>query len=283
MLLLAAVAQAQIPRMQAVPLPYDEISFRRDGKELTRLHYSARMDRPFLYPVYSAKGDEMTRIGHPHDPHGHRHHYSLWFAATPVSGQNFWGDGEGRIRAKRVVKIDDGATKATVVLESAWGALLDEQRTISVIDLGGDWMIEMGMTLKALNGPVVFDAKGFGPVGVRMAKSIGVNDGGGKIVNSSGLVNGKAIFRQPARWVDYSGPVPSGLAGITLFDHPSNVQHPQAMHVRDDGWMGAVMTEKGAVTIPRGETITLRYGFLVHTGALNKDAVEAVWKAFAER
>jgi len=283
MLLLAAAAQAQIPRMQAVPLPYEEISFRRDGKELTRLHYGARMDRPFLYPVYSAKGDEMTRIGHPHDPHGHRHHYSIWFAATPVNGEDFWADGKGRIRAKRVVKIDDGATKATVALESAWGMLLEEQRTISVIDLGGDWMIEMSMTLKATNGPVVFDAKGFGPVGVRMAKSIGVKDGGGKIVNSSGLINEKAVFRQPACWVDYCGPVPSSLAGITLFDHPSNIQHPQAVHVRDDGWMGAAMTEKGAVTIPRGETVTLRYGFLVHTGALDKNVVEAAWKAFATR
>jgi len=110
-----------------------------------------------------------------------------------------------------------------------------------------------------------------------------VKDGGGRIVNSSGLINEKAVFRQPARWVDYSGPVRSGLAGITLFDHPSNLQHPQAMHVRDDGWMGAVMTEKGAVTIPRGETVTLRYGLLVHTGALDKNVVEAAWKAFATR
>lgn len=37
MLLFTCAVSAQIPRMQAVPLPYEEISFRRDGKELTRL------------------------------------------------------------------------------------------------------------------------------------------------------------------------------------------------------------------------------------------------------
>ena len=49
---------------------------------------------------------------------------------------------------------------------------------------------------------------------VRMAKTIGVIDGGGRILNSEGQLNEKEVFRKPARWVDYSGAVAQHGAGV---------------------------------------------------------------------
>ena len=78
-----------------------------------------------------------------------------------------------------------------------------------------------------------------GLLGVRMAKSIGVADGGGRILNSEGGVNEVGCFRKAARWVDYSGPVTADVdEGINLLDHPQNLHHPVEFHVRNDGWMG---------------------------------------------
>ena len=70
----------------------------------------------------------------------------------------------------------------------------------------------------------------FGPIGVRMAKTIGVTDGGGRILNSAGQRNEAEAFRKPARWVDYSGPITNEqTAGITLMDHPANPEPSHAV------------------------------------------------------
>ena len=37
-----------VPSMQAVPLPHEQISFQRDGRELTRYRYGPALERPFL-------------------------------------------------------------------------------------------------------------------------------------------------------------------------------------------------------------------------------------------
>ena len=40
-----------VPRMQATPLPDDQVAFERDGKEIARFHYGPQHERPFVYPV----------------------------------------------------------------------------------------------------------------------------------------------------------------------------------------------------------------------------------------
>ena len=130
---------------------------------------------------------------------------------------------------------------------------------------------------------VTFGKTPFGIVGVRMAKSIGVHDGGGTIRNSAGQVDEKEVFWKPAKWVDYSGPVRDLIMeGITLFDHPANPNHPSVFHVRNDGWMGASLTFDKARTIAPGQSLRLRYGLFVHAGQPSVKDLEARWAAFAK-
>ncbi|MEJ2705843.1 MAG: hypothetical protein P8Z79_25675, partial [Sedimentisphaerales bacterium] len=37
-----------VPRMQVIPMPYDQASFQRDGVEITRYHFGPGLHRPFL-------------------------------------------------------------------------------------------------------------------------------------------------------------------------------------------------------------------------------------------
>jgi hypothetical protein len=109
-----------------------------------------------------------------------------------------------------------------------------------------------------------------------MAKSIGVNDGGGRILNSEGQRNEKEVFRKPARWVDYSGPITrQAREGIALLDHPSNASFPTPFHVRDDGWMGAALTYQRPITIEPGKPLRLRYGLWIHDGVAKREQVES--------
>ena len=117
-----------------------------------------------------------------------------------------------------------------------------------------------------------------------MAKTMGVTDGGGRILNSAGQRNEAQAFRKPARWVDYSGPITNAqTAGITLMDHPANPNHPAPFHVRDNGWMGVCLTLDAPVTITPDKPLRLRYGLWIHPAVPDARKLERQWQTFASR
>jgi hypothetical protein len=291
-------APKPVPLTQVVPQPYEQVSFQRDGRELARYHFGPGLRRPFVFPVVGPAGRSLTRMGHPQDPESHSHHNSVWVSHHDVNGVSFWDDrGKGRIVHRRVEKFDDADDAAAVTAVNEWvdegddgtaGAgkvILEEHRRTEIRPLeGGEWLLVMDLRLKPKGDqPVTLGKTPFGVVGVRMAKTIGTNDGGGEIRNSEGQVNEPEVFWKKARWVDYSGPIARDVTeGITLMDHPSNPNHPTVFHVRGDGWMGASLTFDGPRAIEPGKPLTLRYGLYVHAGKPGLEQLEARWKEFAK-
>jgi hypothetical protein len=293
-LALTGRARAQpkpVPRVQALPLPHNEVSFQSAGRELTRLHFSNTQERPFLFPVNGPSGISLTRMGHPHDPVSHSHHNSVWISHALVNGRTFWADTSGdRIVHQRVEKLSDGDDAASVETMALWRTkegedLLAERRKTSVEPLNdGEWLLLVDVALSALKESVTFGETAFGMMAVRVAKTMGVKDGGGTIRNSEGGVNEAGCFRKRARWVDYAGPVTNETQeGVTLLDHPSNFGHPAHFHVRDDGWMGAALTFGGSLTLEPSQTTRLRYGLYVHRGVPDSSVLEERWRSFSER
>ncbi len=280
-----------IPLTQVIPLPYDQASFQRNGVELTRYHYGPTLDRPFLYPIVGPSGRSLTRMGHPRDQESHSHHNSVWISHNDVNGVVFWGDqGKGKIRHKRIVEFEDGAREAYTVTENEWidiendEVLLREIRrnTVQLLD-DGDWLLMIYLEFRAPeNKEVILGDTPFGMIGVRMAKTIGVHDGGGTIRNSEDQVNEKEIFRNKAKWVDYSGLITNENAeGITLFDHPNNPSFPTPFHVRNDGWMGACLTHENPIAVPSDKPLKLIYGLYIHSGMKSIDHLHTKWEEFA--
>jgi hypothetical protein len=283
-----------VPTMQALPLPSHEISFQRDGHELTRYHFGPELHRPFLYPINGPSGRSLTRMGHPHDPESHSHHNSIWVSHISVDGVSFWEDRgsparmPGRILHQRVERFTDTDDAASVLVVNSWvtsnQVLLTERRLITARPLSrGGWFLLIDLQLEPQRDTVTLGKTPFGLVGVRMAKSIGVNDGGGEIRNSEGGVNETNVLWKRARWVDYSGAIKdTTIEGITLMDHPSNPNHPTFFHVRNDGWMGASLTYDSPRTVMRHKPLRLRYGFYVHRGSPKPSALNEQWRTFAE-
>jgi hypothetical protein len=283
-----------IPRMQVLPLPGDEASVQSDGREIARYFFSKLLFRPFLYPLIGPSGKSLTRMGHPHDPNGHSHHNSVWVSHHDVGGVAFWNDArtsEGRIIHQRVVQYEDADNEALIDVQNAWvdqagrgKTLLQERRTMRFrLQEAGQWLLVLDVELAAPREPATLGKTNFGLVGVRMAKTIGVNDGGGTIRNSEGAVNEPQVHEKPARWVDYSGPItPTSQEGITLLDHPQNPNHPTVFHVRNDGWMGAALTFAAPRTIAPGQPLKLRYGLWVHAAVPTPAAIDEQFAAFAK-
>jgi hypothetical protein len=281
-----------VPRMQVVPLPHAQVSFQRDGVEIARYHYGADNSRPFIFPVIGPSGRSLTRMGHPHDPVTHSHHNSVWVSHQFVNGVNFWEDRANgpRIAQQRIDRLEDSDTVALLEVTNHWldkdgKALMHEHRRISAEPLeNGEWLLVVDLQFEAPGAEVTLGETAFGPFAVRMAKTIGVNDGGGTIRNSEGGVDEAGCFRKPAKWVDYAGPItPTTSEGITLMDHPSNPHHPVPFHVRNDGWMGASLTFPGELKIAPGAPMHLSYGLYVHAGIPAPEALEARWQEFAKR
>lgn len=288
-----------IPKMQAVPLPHHITSFQLEGRELTACHYDPQDMRPFWYPIQASREISLTRMGHPHDPFGHSHHNSVWVTHNDLNGLDFWGDHakkQGRIVTVEVSRegYEDTDALAAMRMVNHWISeedqslqLIEVRRTeVRPLDGAKSWFMIVDLEYSPPKGKTAtFGPTGFGLIAVRVAKSIGVNDGGGRILNSEGQINEKAMFRLPARWVDYSGRISNdedGFAGITLMNHPKNPHHPTAFHVRDDGWMGACLSLDTPVEVKDGDKIQLRYALWVHDGVPSLVECEGMWKTFIE-
>lgn len=286
-----------VPHMQVLPMPHAISSFQLDGRELTASHYSAEDMRPFWYPIMTSKGVCLTRMGHPHDALTHSHHNSVWLSHNNVNGIDFWGDHakeQGRIITKSIDRYDDTDEASVMQMTNHWVRasdnaiqLIETRRSeVRPIDGAKSWFMIIDAEFAAPKGMTsTFGTTFFGLVAVRMAKTIGVHDGGGRILNSEGQVNEKEVFRKPARWCDYGGRITNdadGFAGITLMNHPSNPQNPTAFHVRDDGWMGACLTPEKDIQVTDTQKLRVRYGLWVHDGMATQAQCEAQWKAFTE-
>lgn len=282
-----------VPRMQVLPLPDSEASIQREGMELTRYHFSPTQRRPFLYPVIGPSGRSLTRMGHPHGPVSHSHHNSVWAAHNSVNGDDFWSDtGPGRIVPSYIVEYNDTDDAASITTVNRWIGtedrlhLLERRRMVVQPLTAGEWLLTVDLQLEAPREPATLGKTPFGLLAVRMAKSIGVADGGGMIRNSEGNVNEQGpngVFWKRARWVDYSGPILTGVnEGITLLDHPANPNHPSYFHVRVDGWMGSSLTFDAPRIVEPGKLLRLRYGLYVHRGVPLPESIDRQWNTFAK-
>ena len=287
--------EKSIPIFQAVPQPQHQTSFQRDGIELARFHFSPTQNRPFVFPIIGPSGRVLTRIGHPHDPTGHSHHNSCWVSHHDVNGVTFWGDAGtnvGRIITLRVDRLEDGDHSAGVISTSHWqdkaGQTLLEERRRTAVELlpSKEVRLVVDLELTAKGKPVTFGKTPFGIFAVRVAKSMGVTDGGGQIRNSAGNINEQGengCFWKAAKWVDYSGPVAKDVVeGLTLLDHPANPNHPSVFHVRADGWMGSSLTFHAPYLVEPSKPLRLRYAVYVHAGKPAAELLDKQWTEFSK-
>jgi hypothetical protein len=294
----SVVMKPDYPRAMIIPQPDDQVSFQVDGREWLRYHYGEQTPKPYFYPVMGPAGAPVTRLTHPHDPFTHNHHLSLWIGHEKVGGTSFWGQirNPAHIAFDRIKKIDDGE-QASLTILAQWldgekkPLLLDERTwTLSpryeTLGSGGygEYTLDLQLKLTPVAPTLTLGKTNFGLVAVRVAKMMGTLDGGGTIRNSEGQVNEKELMPpRRARWCDYSGrPTPGAVNGVTLFDHPSNPNHPAYFHVRGDGWMGSSFTFEGDVVLSRDKPLVLKYRFYVHAGFGDPKALDAEWERWAK-
>ncbi|RLE75458.1 MAG: hypothetical protein DRJ56_05700 [Thermoprotei archaeon] len=256
-----------------------DVSFR--GRHILTYNYGPEWSKPHVFPLRGPFGLMVTET----EPADHKHHRSLWVAHGDVNGVDIWSEaeGHGRIVHRGFERVARGPVYAELAELNTWVSaegreLVDEVRTIRVwAPRDEEYYIDFTVELRAAYGDVkLADTKEAGILSIRVARSMTVKEGGGRITNSWGGVNERETWGRRAVWCDYSGEVNGVLVGIAAFDNPLNPRHPTYWHVRDYGLMtanvfGLTRFERerglrGDMVIRRGESVVFTYRLYLHRG-----------------
>jgi len=179
--------------------------------------------------------------------------------------------------------------------------IMDEQRWVTMYDLGKSRLIVVEIDLHASVCPITFADTKEGAFGIRINDVInaeGRQEGQtrwqGQDPNAEGKIGEKECWGQKSALCDYSGPIDGKVVGLAIFDDPKNPD-PRLRHVRGYGLMAAnpFGREKHAqfpamkgnnelVRLKKGEHLNLRYGMLLHTGDAVSGDVAAAYDRFVK-
>ncbi len=241
--------------------------------------------RPDFYPVYSPSGREVTCTC----AYRYNHHKSIFIGHANVNGINFFHDNNPTrsnlgdiILEKSQHTIDE--SEVLVMTHNGWmtkagGRLLDEERNFTVSFEEDAYIIDLTSTLIASQTNLIFAQDNHAFLGVRVADTMDVEDGG-TILNANGQRNEEEAMRQSADWTDYSGVVAGKTVGVTLMNHPSNP--PSAFFTRNYGTFLANFTLLDKYELFRNERVTQRFRILIHEGDAGEVNVEDYYNQFIE-
>jgi len=264
------------------------------GESVIARHNSTHPFKPYLWPVFSPSGVEVTRSYPMRDVPGedqdHVHHRGLWFTHGDVNGVDFWGEGESKGRTvQRSVSVSGGPVCAVIRTANDWVApdgrkICEDERTQVFWRTPAGNVIDYRIALKATGGPVRLGDTKEGTFAIRVPKWMTVKNGTGHILNSAGDRDG-AAWGKRAAWVIYRGRSPAGTAGVAIAEDPQNFRFPTYWHARDYGLFAANpfgirdfsgdRTRDGSLEIPAGGSLTLAYRVLVFDGEPEAAGAEA--------
>jgi len=188
--------------LSAVPRPSEHVSVtvdeqdRRvdisiDAQSFTSYIWPARLTKPVLYPLRTAKGTIITR-GYPLEPRpgerlDHPHHAGMWLNYENVNGIDFWNNSEaikpqdapkmGTIQQRAILSAKGGADQGEFEVEADWltydKKVLLKEHTRYVFRGGpGLRSVDRITTLQAQDERVVLaDAKD-GMLGLRVVRAL---------------------------------------------------------------------------------------------------------------
>ncbi len=305
LLLAAALGWSQVKLTQAP----DRIRVEIDGKHFTDYIISADAPKPYLHPLRTADGKQITR-SFPMDlvegeKRDHPHHRGLWFSHGDVNGWDFWaneknqkgvGKGRGEIKVVKVSGLKSGKKQGSVSTLQDWidgsgKRLVSEARTMTFYsEPGGLRTMDFDINLTAIEEAVFGDTKE-GTFAIRLVRALD-EEQTGTMTNAEGAEKEKNVWGKASPWVDYSGTLDGEKVGIVILDHPSSVRHPTYWHSRAYGLFASNVfglkdfkrdktAEGGAMTLKPGQSARFRLRVIIHPGDAKSFDPAAAWKKFA--
>jgi hypothetical protein len=239
--------------------------------------------RPNFHPVATPSGAVLTRDA----PEDHPWHHGLWFTIKFVNGENFWEtyDAHGVLRHVGPDTIHwIRPDRATVVIV--------EERRLEEVDLGRDDAYGLDWTtILTPRVDVVLDRTpfttwgGYGGLTLR-GRADWVDT---RLLLSDGTTH-ERLLGSKGDWLDLSGSIDGGEAGVLLLPHPDDVRSPVPWYAStradtygDEGWSNfanAAFLWDAALEWKALRPLPFRFRIVVHDGTWDVDRCTTEWERY---
>lgn len=276
------LSQSLAQRNEMVKVVKESIGKRVDiliaNKPFTSFLYPDSLEKPVLFPLYSANGIVVTRgfplKPVPGEPTDHPHHVGLWFNFENVNGLDFWNNSfaipadkkksYGWIKTDSILEMS-GGRKGILSYHANWtnqqkDILLEEITRFEFSGNDHQRVIDRVTILKA-NTEVLFKDAKDGLLGLRLAHELQipsdedqkfmddkgnvtiVKAGEDKVANGNYITSegkhGNDVWSTRAMWCKVYGKMGKDSVSITIIDHPLNPNYPTYWHARGYGLFAA--------------------------------------------
>ena len=248
------------------------------GKPFTSFLFPDTLEKPVLYPVYTANGTDVTRgfpmNTQPGDPTDHPHHIGIWFNFENLNGLDFWNNSYaipaakkhlyGWIKTDRILQIKNGTT-GLLSYHANWTnqqnkILAQETTRLEFSGTAQQRIIDRITTITADTALLFTDAKD-GMYAIRLSHALQIptdkdqkftDDKGNVTIVKGGTDNiptgnylssrgklGDSVWSTRASWCKAFGKINSDSVSVTIIDHPLNINYPVFWHARGYGLFAA--------------------------------------------
>jgi hypothetical protein len=226
----------------------------------------------------------------------HPHHHGIWSAWTNVEFEgrkpDFWnvGKGTGSVIFESFDETWEGAVQAGFVSRHRYVDLtapepvtaLYEEWEVRLYNIGSDYHIfDIAVTqTTAGSGTFILPGYDYGGVGFR-----GHEDWEGE--ENAFFLTSEGRTRQDghgtrARWCHIGGMTGDHLAGVAIFDHPSNFRHPQPMHIHPRRtFFNYSAVKLGEMRIKPGKPYHMQYRYIIYDGEPDPQVLDRLWIDYA--
>ena len=239
----------------------------------------------FIHPLYTPKGLVVTAPFS--DTHAHQHGLMFAWREAKIDGRpvDFWNSKKQQGRIEHVQTVHAGADKIvvrlhhvdqttkpeTIALKETWEITRVPHPTLNVFDLVSTQVCVMKV-------PLVVCKFHYGGMCVRGTEAWLDNV---KTVTSEGKDHEKGNHTQP-NWVAMFGRIKGQPCGLAAMSHPSNFRGPQPSRLTGSPYFCFAPMFLGEFELQPDKPYVSRYRFVAYDGDPDADALNKLWKSFAD-
>lgn len=287
------------------------LTMRYDNKNLLRYYYktvyppagidTAYKRSGFIHPVWTPRGQEITRI----QPPDHYHHYGLWNPWTHTLFENdtvdFWNikGRKGTVRFAKFTSQNAGsvfsefqALHEHVVFkkDGQEKIALNELQNVRVFRPAEDYYIVdlSSMFTCATQSPLLLLSYRYGGLGLRATEFWDKTNC--EILTSEGKTRANTDGSK-AKWCMVQGALPGNdSGGVVILSYQYNYNHPEPLRIwdekanngRGDMFVNFSPTKDKDWLLEPGKMYVLKYRLIVFSGKFDAAKAESAWQYFAE-
>ncbi len=259
-----------------------------DGKPFTCYKFEASQKYPYFWPVNGPVSGKSitTETSEPYP-----HHHSLFFGCDRVNGGNYWQESNehGQIVSQSPKLVKTSGSQVVFTDTCFWQkpgeepVIFDKRHITITAPNKNIRLIDFEISLKPLTDIRILKTN-HALFSARVVPELSVQSGG-TLINAESKTSEKGTWGVTSPWCDYSGTRDGTTEGIAILQHPKNRWFPSKWFTRDYGFFSPTpmnWLEGDHLDLPKGQTLTLRYRVVVHTGDVKTAEIQKIFSEYKQ-